>query len=336
MSAAGKAKAKGKAKAQAKAVAAPTAPEQDPANTAHLQVVKQAIEQIEQHPLMAGIREAPPIARGAVDPATGKAGYKDVFTQAKLSQDLQNAGMSEQAGNFFWQDSFLVPLAGVPLNPQSVAILRDRNFKEPVAFPDKLVVAASGPEYDAGSHLGAWQHITPEEIIHAYILAAARDVSNHKKMKAWRFHMLTVTFSFVIAVGEEIHWKQARLREDVEVAYRVVTRSALQRIYEINMVLARRAGNKTLSYSQLAETYQKHLQMLDSQEKISASYITEAVRLYKSLLSDASVRGGCRGRRFVGFVVTQKTPRWWPRPHVGGTLLIGPVNANISIYLACF
>ena len=63
------------------------------------------------------------------------------------------------------------------------------------------------------------------------------------------------------------------------------------------MVLARRvgpsgkagSGAKALSHAQLAELYKQHLQQLNSQEKISTSYISDAVRLYKSLLCDVSV-----------------------------------------------
>ena len=78
------------------------------------------------------------------------------------------------------------------------------------------------------------------------------------------------------------------------------------------MVLARRAGPsgkagsgaKALSHAQLAELYKQHLQQLSSQEKISTSYISDAVRLYKSLLCDVSVlwdygsTGRGRGGRF--------------------------------------
>ena len=191
---------------------------------------------------MDGIRNAPPIPRGVIDPRTGKAGYKDVFAQTKFKNGMLAAGISEQAGHLFYQNSFLVPLARVPLNRQSKDILRDRNFKEPIAFPDKLLVAIPGAGNDAGAHFGALQHITPEELIPAYILPVARDTKNHAKMKTWRYHLLTVTFSFVIAAGEDFHWKQARVREDTEAAFRVVYRSALQRVYEINMALARRAG----------------------------------------------------------------------------------------------
>ena len=195
-------------------------------------------------------------------------------------------------------------------------------------------MAVPGAGYDAGAHLGAWQHITTEELIHGYIMAVARDTEDHAKMKTWRYHLLTVTFSFVIAAGEDVHWKQARVREDTEAAFRVVYRSALQRVYEINMVLARRAGpsgkagsgTKAISHAQLAELYKQHLQQLNSQEKISTTYITDAVRLYKSLLCDVAALGyrgrgeGGGGGRFGAYVRNLRECRAEPS---------GCINANI-------
>ena len=197
---------------------------EDSVNAEHFIVVQKAIEKIEACPVMDGVRNAPPIPRGVIDPITGKTGYKDVFTQERLTEDLLAAGISEQAGSLLYQNSFLVPLAGVPFNRQSMEILRGPNFKEPVAFPDKLLVAGPGPEYDAGAHLGAWQHTTPEALIQSYIMAVARGAEDHTKMNTWRYHLRTVTLSFVIAAGDDVYWKRAQLRGDTEVAFRVVYR----------------------------------------------------------------------------------------------------------------
>ena len=111
-------------------------------------------------------------------------------------------------------------------------------------------------------------------------------------MKQWRLFLLTVSFQFVVCNGEDIYWQQARMREDTEVAYQVVQRSALQRIFEINMVLQQRSGQKSVSNAQLAELYKKHLQQTASSEQITTHYISEAVKLYKNLLCDTEVRHG--------------------------------------------
>lgn len=270
-------------------------PPLDPDNASHVQRLQLAIEKIEAHPVMEGIKEAPPIPRGGLDPRTGKHGYKEVFNPTTMAADLKAAGTSEMAGNFFWQNSFLTPLAGIPFNSRAMELLQERNFKDPTAFPDKLLIAVSGPEADIAGTKGSWQHVTPDEIIHSYLFAIARDAvlpDNNARMKDWRFFLLTTSFSFIVCTGEDIYWRQARIREDTEVAFQVVQRSALQRVYEINMVLQRRTGHKSLSNAQLAELYQKHLQQVASSEKITTNYITEAVKLYKNLLCDPQARLG--------------------------------------------
>ncbi len=109
-------------------------------------------------------------------------------------------------------------------------------------------------DYDAGSQLGAWQHITPEEVIHAYILSMARDASgpgNRAKMKNWRYHALTVTFRFAIAVGEDVYWRQACPREEIK--FKVTTRTAQKRTFEINMVFKSRGEVAAMRQNKLAK-----------------------------------------------------------------------------------
>ena len=165
-----------------------------------------------------------------------------------MAADLKAAGTSEMAGNFFWQNSFLTPLAGIPFNSRAMELLQEPTFKDPTAFPDKLLIAVSGPEADIAGTKGSWQHGTPDEIIHSYLFAIARDAvlpDSNARMKDWRFFLLTTAVSFIVCTGEDIYWWQARIREDTEVAFQVVQRSALQRVYEINMVMQRRTGHKS-------------------------------------------------------------------------------------------
>ena len=158
-----------------------------------------------------------------------------------------------------------------------------------------MVVAVNRPEADIAGTKGSWQCVTPDEIIHSYMFAIARDTAvpdNHERMKHWRFFLLTTSFSFIVCTGEDIYWRQSRIREDTEVAFQVVQRSALQRVYKINMVLQWRTGQRTLTNAQLAELYQKHLQQVASSEKITSNYIADAVKLYKNLLCVPQARRG--------------------------------------------
>ena len=94
-------------------------------NANHYDRLHMAIDKIKAHPVMEGVMDAPPIGRGGLDPLTGKSGYKDVFDPSTVAADMSAAGTSETAGNFFWQNSLLPPLPGVPFNQQAIEIFQD-------------------------------------------------------------------------------------------------------------------------------------------------------------------------------------------------------------------
>ena len=58
------------------------------------------------------------------------------------------------AGNFSGRTVLLTPLAGIPFNSRAVEIMQDRNFKDPTPFPDKLLIAVSGPQADLAGTKG--------------------------------------------------------------------------------------------------------------------------------------------------------------------------------------
>ena len=54
---------------------------------------------------------------------------------------------------------------------------QERSLNNPTAFPDNLLIAVDVPEADIAGAKGSWQHVTPGEIIHSYLLAIARDTA---------------------------------------------------------------------------------------------------------------------------------------------------------------
>ena len=116
------------AKAKAGDVAQPDAAA-DNTNATHHNQMLQLVEQIADHPLMQMIRTAPPIERGVVDKLSGQTGHKTTFEAPGMASDLRAAGIAEAAGNFFWQNPFCPPLAGVPVSAAGIQILVDRNFR---------------------------------------------------------------------------------------------------------------------------------------------------------------------------------------------------------------
>ena len=65
----------------------------------------------------------------------------------------------------------------MPVNSVAVQKIADRDLREPTVCP-MIKIAADNTTWDPTSCRGAWRRITPEEVVHAYILAIARDVRN--------------------------------------------------------------------------------------------------------------------------------------------------------------
>ena len=57
-----------------------------------------------------------------------------------------------------------------------MAALKRRDFRTPSKFPVPIIVACDSPKWPAWEHLGAWRRAVPEELIHSYVMAIARDV----------------------------------------------------------------------------------------------------------------------------------------------------------------
>lgn len=146
-------------------------------------------------------------------------GYRKAHLDAAAYETSIKQGYAEAASNFFDADWRFSASPGVPINRRAVQKLSDRDFAQPCPFPEPILVAAPNHDWDPTKTRGSWKRATAEELIHAYILAVARDVQQKQKpgyLEEWRFHLLTCSFRFeVLETDEELFFKSARMREDL-------------------------------------------------------------------------------------------------------------------------
>jgi hypothetical protein len=163
-------------------------------------------------------------------------------------------------------------------------------------YHGELSVTTFPKDVDVFEHKGAWRRVTPEELVHGYILAIARDIAPPTKplakLKQWRFHLLTTSFNFrIVPSDEELFWLAAKFREDIRSQYNVVVRTALQRIIEIGRYKHQKEAKVgKISNSKLAELYSQNLKIADGAEQITEKYITISLRVNEYLLSIQSVK----------------------------------------------
>lgn len=94
-------------------------------------------------------------------------------------------------------------------------------FLKPARFPETIHVAVNDTSCPSNrDHRGWLRAISPEEIRHAMMKAAARDVRAKLPMDEWRFCMLTTTMIFTSHNSDDsVYWSAAKLRQEIGAAY---------------------------------------------------------------------------------------------------------------------
>ena len=197
-------------------------------------------------------------------------------------------------GNLFWLDLVYSVSGNVPVNRQSVELLMSRYFTDPTTkFPDKVIVGIigkpSGNEIMASK--GSLVRISPDEVIIAWVLSAARDLMKSKsedRIALWQRAALSVPMEFVSCENvQSRYFKSVNLRESVGTDFAALHRTPVQRIFELISwkTSQERANGKTMSVTDVADTWQKHVQTSVMSEKITAGYIDTALTVYDRILS---------------------------------------------------
>lgn len=79
------------------------------------------------------------------------------------------------------------------------------------------MIAVGSKEFDPMSHRGSLLRVSPEEPIHAWVLAVARDIDakvDRSVLDLWAHSALTTTFHFEVLESEDDkYYRAANLRE---------------------------------------------------------------------------------------------------------------------------
>ena len=139
--------------------------------------------------------------------------------------------------NLFWSRFDFSPNPGVPIRMAAIDTLVDFYFAAPSPMPRPVVITINDLDADPLSQRGALRAISPEEIRCAMLFAIARDVARGAPiddLKAWRCHALSTTTQFVYhATHDDMYFAACQLRENMGQYHMSMSRTALQRVYEI-------------------------------------------------------------------------------------------------------
>ena len=134
-------------------------------------------------------------------------------------------------------------------------------------------------------------------MVYAYVLAVARDVTaqkGDKVLKAWRYHLLTVTFSFEVVSGvETLFWKANNLREDLRGRFDACVRTTVQRIVgmaSFKKTKESKDGAGSATYVKVAKAYVTNLKQGQGAEKITEKYCEIALKVHDNLFAIPHVK----------------------------------------------
>ena len=99
--------------------------------------------------------------------------------------------------------------------------LKDYNFGKPARLNLRINVK---PSHHPGNkaHWGTLQSLTPEEALHAFLLAIARDIALPQPievLQGWRFHALSCVGTLVSLEPGQEFWDASQIRENIGAAY---------------------------------------------------------------------------------------------------------------------
>ena len=175
-----------------------------------------------------GLELEPPLTRA-------EGGAMDAVSDEALAINLNAAqGTYMALGNFFAHDLLFTATPGIPVQKARVEQLANHVFAAPpTVFPYTVEIAIPDVRYEPSKHIGAWSRASPEEVCHAAIFAAKRDLDAKKGpavMNAWRRMFRNVPFRFIVkADAEELYWYSAAYRERERTSSATTRWSAVQR-----------------------------------------------------------------------------------------------------------
>jgi len=186
----------------------------------------------------------------------------------------------------------------IPYRASAITALKTFFYdKGPAAFPMTLHVAVPAG-INPDSQQSEMRRISPEEMEFAFLEAivdAIRRKAPKSELQAWRYHLLTVSYCYVLLDNEDdIAFAATRYRESLEQKFTSMQHTVYQKMMGVVYMIKRLAKTKgRLSSKQVEQLYQDKVgtanEHTDGKEALSSNFIDTAVTFYERVLSIASV-----------------------------------------------
>ena len=282
----------------AKVVGTPSDMSPDKINGEYNSTLHDAKDKVYGHKVFKDVRADKPRGIGA-------GGHSAAFDKKGFRDSMEGSSKYEAACNLGWLNEKFSTLPGVPYNKRLVDNYVQTHFSTPTAFPFPIIVACpDGQTYDPMKHIGALEFCVPEELVHAFFYAVARDIDNDNVkvdvIKQWYHIAVTTTFSFeILGSANQIYYRTLDKSQSICQQYQTLTRTCVQRIFEIVRFKQHleSARKRALTMSEVITEYRTNTNLFDGVtivgkegENISDDFFAKANTVYTKLLSHEAVR----------------------------------------------
>ena len=267
-------------------------------NKDYLEALNAAVMLVRQHEQFDDLINVQPLD-------IGKGGTSSPFNACLYDKAMKDksAGSYVCGGNIFWVDPFFSVLYGIPYSKVKVLKVANHRFARPAAFPFPISIPVKTlADWKPMDHKGALEHQTPEEMLHAWYFAVARDIEAQADMvvlQEWRRFALTTPMSFLMKEqrpgvndSDVMYFEQYDFRKMSSTDASAMKRSPFQQIYEVQKFKERqevKAGSK-LSVKQLAALYKSETnqESLSKTDRFSDEFLEKAMYCQLRLMPQIS------------------------------------------------
>ncbi len=253
---------------------------QDPLNKEYLEQYYEAVQLV--HESFRNIRKMQP-------KGISEGGHAAVFDQDTFEKAMNGPGEYQAACCIGWINEKFAAIHGVPYNKEMILTLSNHQFSDPSHFPVALQVVVEDAQTKPLERKGSLCSVTPEELIHAFYWAVARDIKNSVSqdiMDKWEHVMRTTMFHFTIVKdNEQLYYRVFNLREELSSQEQAMARTALQKIYEVNKFkdLVEQKHGK-VGTAKLAELYRNNTKSSGKSEAFTDYTIQAAIFIFTRIL----------------------------------------------------
>ena len=211
------------------------------------------------------------------------------FTQEEYANAMANVGIYRCGGNALWAGLQSGPVA---VNKSKLETIIKTQFETPKSvFPETVIIAvtSTGPKPTNEKARGTLVRISPEEPLHAWVVATARSIragEGPEVLAQWVNMIQSASLEFrKIDDAKRLFWEQVAERESVGRRFATLFRTASGRVLEIVAFaeMESKRAKKELSRPEIAKAWEMNFKASAMSDPVNFTMVDAAMKVYNGI-----------------------------------------------------